>query len=68
MEAKYFDGNRFFRVLHNFMAQFGVNGDPEVGDDLSLCYDCVALRCVNKRCLYAPIYQPISNSCIEILS
>ena len=30
VEAKYFDGNRFFRVLHNFMAQFGVNGDPEV--------------------------------------
>ncbi len=25
----YFDGNRFFRVVRNFMVQFGINGDPE---------------------------------------
>ena len=28
----YFDGDRFFRVLSGFMAQFGVNGDPAVND------------------------------------
>ncbi len=26
----YFDGNRFFRVVKNFMVQFGINGDPKL--------------------------------------
>jgi peptidyl-prolyl cis-trans isomerase A (cyclophilin A) len=26
----YFDSNRFFRVLPNFMVQFGINGDPAI--------------------------------------
>jgi peptidyl-prolyl cis-trans isomerase A (cyclophilin A) len=26
----YFDGQRFFRVLSGFMAQFGIHGDPKV--------------------------------------
>lgn len=26
----YFDGNRFFRVVKNFMVQFGINGDPKI--------------------------------------
>jgi len=30
VQAKYFDGARFFRVLDNFMAQFGIAGDPEM--------------------------------------
>src|SRR5215469_4019292 len=25
----YYDGNKFFRVVRNFCAQFGVNGDPK---------------------------------------
>jgi peptidyl-prolyl cis-trans isomerase A (cyclophilin A) len=28
----YFDGNRFFRVVKNFMVQFGINGDPKLND------------------------------------
>lgn len=30
VEAKYYDDCRFFRVINDFMAQFGMNGDPEV--------------------------------------
>lgn len=26
----YYDGVRFFRVIEGFMAQFGINGDPEI--------------------------------------
>ncbi len=28
--AGYYDGARFFRVIHGFMAQFGIHADPEV--------------------------------------
>jgi hypothetical protein len=30
VHAHFFDGCRFFRVLHNFMGQFGINGSPSV--------------------------------------
>jgi peptidyl-prolyl cis-trans isomerase A (cyclophilin A) len=26
----FFNGNRFFRVIHTFMVQFGINGNPDV--------------------------------------
>ena len=30
VEQKFYDGCRFFRVLRDFVAQFGINGDPAV--------------------------------------
>jgi peptidyl-prolyl cis-trans isomerase A (cyclophilin A) len=30
VKSGYFDGQRFFRVLSGFMAQFGIHGDPKV--------------------------------------
>ena len=30
VQSNYFDGNRFFRVVPNFMVQFGIHGDPKV--------------------------------------
>jgi peptidyl-prolyl cis-trans isomerase A (cyclophilin A) len=30
VEAGFYDGVRFFRVLDGFMAQFGINGDPRI--------------------------------------
>jgi peptidyl-prolyl cis-trans isomerase A (cyclophilin A) len=30
VKSGFFDGCRFFRVVEDFMAQFGVNGDPKV--------------------------------------
>jgi peptidyl-prolyl cis-trans isomerase A (cyclophilin A) len=30
VEAKFYDDCRFFRVLRGFMAQFGINGNPQV--------------------------------------
>lgn len=30
VKTGYYDGNRFYRVVRNFVAQFGMNGDPKV--------------------------------------
>jgi len=30
VQARFYDGDRFFRVLRNFVVQFGLNGDPDM--------------------------------------
>jgi cyclophilin family peptidyl-prolyl cis-trans isomerase len=30
VKGRYYDGQRFFRVLSGFMAQFGIHGDPKI--------------------------------------
>jgi peptidyl-prolyl cis-trans isomerase A (cyclophilin A) len=32
VKAGYYNDNRFFRVLPDFMAQFGINGDPKLNE------------------------------------
>lgn len=32
VQAKYFDGAKFFRVMKKFIAQFGINKDPKVSE------------------------------------
>ena len=37
LKTAYYDGNRFFRVTHNYV-QFGINGDPETNGLWSTAY------------------------------
>ena len=56
VNAKYFDGNRFFRVLKGFVVQFGLNGDPAVTghwDNMSLPDDPVKHHNVRGTLVYA---------------
>jgi peptidyl-prolyl cis-trans isomerase A (cyclophilin A) len=32
VKTGFYDGNRFFRVVRNFVTQFGINGDPKTND------------------------------------
>jgi peptidyl-prolyl cis-trans isomerase A (cyclophilin A) len=61
----YFDGNRFFRVVSNFMVQFGINGDPKlnaVWNDADIIDDPVTQS--NKRgfVTFAKTQAPNSRS------
>ena len=48
--AKYYDDNRFFRVIKGFVAQFGVNGDPAVNKSRRReCIDDEPVKHTNAR-------------------
>lgn len=47
-QANFFDDCRFFRVLENFMAQFGINGDPSFNQRWSSIPD-EGVKVSNKR-------------------
>ena len=56
VQAKYYDGNRFFRVLKGFVVQFGLNGDPAVTahwENMSLPDDPVTHHNVPGTIVYA---------------
>jgi peptidyl-prolyl cis-trans isomerase A (cyclophilin A) len=36
VETGYFDGNRFFRIVPDFVVQFGLNGDPTITRNYNL--------------------------------
>ena len=50
VQGRFFDGDRFFRVLPTFVVQFGINGDPSVSQlwsNLTFADDAVKER--NRR-------------------
>jgi peptidyl-prolyl cis-trans isomerase A (cyclophilin A) len=56
VNAKYYDGDRFFRVLKGFVVQFGLNGDPAVSahwDNMTLPDDPVKHHNVRGTLVYA---------------
>lgn len=61
----FFDDCRFFRVIQNFMAQFGLNGDPEVSKawrSASIKDDARSADVGNKRGYVSFAKQNIPNS------
>jgi peptidyl-prolyl cis-trans isomerase A (cyclophilin A) len=56
VQSKYYDGDRFFRVLKGFVVQFGLNGDPAVTahwDNVSIPDDPVKQHNVRGTIVYA---------------
>jgi peptidyl-prolyl cis-trans isomerase A (cyclophilin A) len=50
VQAKFFDGDRFFRVIKNFVAQFGLSGDPATNDKWQgQCFDDEPVQHPNTR-------------------
>jgi peptidyl-prolyl cis-trans isomerase A (cyclophilin A) len=64
VKAKYFDGARFFRVVPNFMAQFGIAGDPAVTKtwDVPIQDDPVKASNVRGAVTFAQTSAPNSRS------
>ena len=62
---RYLDGVRFFRVIEGFMAQFGINGDPELaallGDD-NIPDDPMVESNTRGKMTFAKTSQPNSRS------
>jgi peptidyl-prolyl cis-trans isomerase A (cyclophilin A) len=64
VKAKYFDGARFFRVIPNFMAQFGLAADPAVSKvwDVPIQDDPVKASNVRGAVTFAQTSAPNSRS------
>lgn len=64
VKAKYYDGARFFRVVPNFMAQFGIAGDPAVTKtwDVPIQDDPVKASNVRGAVTFAQTSAPNSRS------
>jgi peptidyl-prolyl cis-trans isomerase A (cyclophilin A) len=64
VKAKYFDGARFFRVVPNFMAQFGIAADPAVTKtwDVPIQDDPVKTSNVRGTVTFAQTSAPNSRS------
>src|ERR1044071_2577941 len=56
VKTGFYDGDRFFRIVRNFVVQFGINGDPKVNrlwSNLSLPDDPVKQHNVRGTITYA---------------
>lgn len=64
VQAKYFDGARFFRVIPGFMAQFGIASDPGVTKkwDVPIDDDPVKISNVRGTLTFAATSAPNSRS------
>lgn len=65
IKTHYYDGNRFYRVLRDFVAQFGMNGDPktnEMWSSGSIPDDAVRQSNVRGTLTYAAAAMPNSRS------
>ena len=65
VEAGFYDGVRFFRVLDGFMAQFGINGDPSIQAQwrgATIPDDPVAEGNTRGRLTFAKTQRPNSRS------
>ena len=61
----YLDGVRFFRVIEGFMAQFGINGDPELAAllrEANILDDSVVVSNTRGKMTFAKTGQPNSRS------
>jgi peptidyl-prolyl cis-trans isomerase A (cyclophilin A) len=64
VKAKYFDGARFFRVIPNFMAQFGLAADPKMSQawDVNIQDDPVKTTNARGTLTFAATGAPNSRS------
>lgn len=65
VDAKFYDGARFFRVVPNFVVQFGINGTPAIDamwNDRTITDDPVVKSNLRGYLTYAQTSQPNSRS------
>lgn len=65
VEQHYYDGNKFFRVVPGFVAQFGLNGDPKVSarwDNQRIADDSVRAQNKKYTLTFASMMMPNTRS------